>query len=298
MAKSTVRASTFLAALGMLAIRGTSAAEIPKYDHVVVVIMENQAASDIVGNPAAPYINGLIGQGAYFSQSSALTHPSQPNYIALFSGSTHGVFNDSCPQNLGNVENLGHQMLAADLSFVGYSEDLPSMGYTGCASGDYARKHNPWVDFSNIPADSNLPWTAFPADYSLLPELSFVIPNLCNDMHDCPIATGDAWLRDHLDSYVQWAKTNNSLFELTWDEDNFTPVNRIVTVFAGADVVTGTYETPINHYSVLRTIEGIFDLTCLGNAATAPAITEIWGDGETIFSDGFDQAFDVCTVAD
>lgn len=278
--------------------RGALAAAIPRYDHVVVAIMENRDPAEVVGSPSAPYINALLAQGAYFAQSFALVHPSQPNYIALFSGSTQGVTDDGCPYDFGAEDNLGRQLLDAGFSFAGYSEDLPAVGYTGCASGGYVRKHNPWVDFSNVPAASNQPWTAFPSDHSQLPTFSFVIPNLCNDMHDCPVATGDAWLRDHLDAYVQWAKTHNSLFVLTWDEDAFTPVNRIVTVFAGAGVVPGTYATRIDHYSVLRTFEVMYGLGCLGNAAHASAITAIWGDGETIFDDGFDRAIDACAVAD
>jgi len=277
--------------------RTAFAVAIPRYDHVVVAILENQDPGDIIGSSAAPYINDLAAQGAYFSQSFALVHPSQPNYIALFSGSTQGVDDDSCPHDFGDTENLAHQLLGAGFSFAGYSEDLPSVGYTGCASGGYVRKHNPWVDFGNVPAAGNQPWTAFPSDYSQLPTFSFVIPNLCNDMHDCPIATGDAWLHDHLDAYVQWAKTHNSLFVLTWDEDRFTSVNRIVTIFAGAGVAPGTYATRIDHYSVLRTFEVMYGLDCLGNAASASAITAIWGDGETIFADGFDHRIDVCAAA-
>lgn len=295
---SRTQAFALVSVAALAAARGALAAAIPRYDHVVVAIMENRNPAEIVGSPSAPYINALLAQGAYFAQSFALVHPSQPNYIALFSGSTRGVTDDGCPYDFGGVDNLGRQLLDAGFSFAGYSEGLPAVGYTGCVSGGYVRKHNPWVDFSNVPAASNRPWTAFPSDYSQLPTFSFVIPNLCNDMHDCPVATGDAWLRDHLDAYVQWAKAHDSLFVLTWDEDAFTPVNRIVTVFAGAGVVPGTYPARIDHYSALRTFEVMYGLDCLGNAADASAITAIWGDGETIFADGFDRAVDVCAGAD
>ena len=102
---------------------------------------------------------------------------------------------DSCPHTFAGA-NLGSQALAAGLGFAGYSEGLPSVGYTGCTSGRYARKHNPWVNFTNVPAASNQPLTSFPTDYSTLPAVSFVIPNLDHDMHDGTIAQGDTWIHD------------------------------------------------------------------------------------------------------
>ena len=142
-----------------------SVAAVPRPDHVVVLVLENHSSSNILGNGSAPYINSLASSGASMTQSFALTHPSQPNYIALFSGSANGVTDDSCPHTFA-TDNLGAQLGAAGLDFVGYSEDLPAVGYTGCGSQGYARKHNPWVDFSNVPAASNQPLTSFPTDYS------------------------------------------------------------------------------------------------------------------------------------
>jgi phosphatidylinositol-3-phosphatase len=94
-----------------------------------------------------------------------------------------------------SAENLAHQLTAAGLSFKGYSESMPSNGYTGCSSGTYMRKHNSWVDFSNNAASVNLTYASFPA-------VSFVTPNMCNDMHDCSIGTGKSWLQSHLDAYA------------------------------------------------------------------------------------------------
>jgi hypothetical protein len=135
--------------------------------------------------------------GANFTESYAITHPSQPHYIAQFSGDTQGVANDSCPHTF-TADNLGQQLIAAGLGFAGYSEALPSAGYTGCTSGDYARKHAPWVNFSDLDRSTNQPFTAFPADFTQLPAVSYVIPDLCNDMHDCSVSTGDTWLRTTL----------------------------------------------------------------------------------------------------
>lgn len=249
---------------------------IPRYDHVVIVIMENQSADQIIGNANAPYINSLANSGAYFSNSHGITHPSQPNYIGLFSGSTQGVTDDSCPKSFSGA-NLGSQLIAAGFTFAGYSEDMPSVGYTGCSIAKYARKHNPWVNFSNVPTASNQPFTAFPSDFTKLPTVSFVIPNLCNDNHDCPTNTGDTWLKTKLDAYVQWAKTHNSLLILTWDEDDFQAANHIPTIFVGAKISPAVYLTNINHYSVLRTLEDMYGLSPIGNAASATAIVDPWG---------------------
>src|SRR5215471_15206988 len=125
----------------------------PRPDHVLVVVLENKASTQIEGNPDAPYLNGLLASSAVMTASRAVAHPSEPNYLALFSGSTHGVTDDRCPLNLGDEPNLGRQLLDAGRTFAGYSEDLPSVGFTGCSSANsYAAKHSPWVHFGNLPA--------------------------------------------------------------------------------------------------------------------------------------------------
>ncbi|MGB8715614.1 MAG: alkaline phosphatase family protein [Rhodanobacteraceae bacterium] len=267
-------------------VNAAAATEVPVYDHVVIVIMENHSYDEIIGNADAPYINSLAAQGANFTQYFAVAHPSQPNYIALFSGSAQGVTDDQCPFDFTGIDNLGAQLIAAGLSFTGYSEDLPQTGFTGCSSGLYARKHNPWVDFDTVPSSGNQPLTLFPTDYSTLPTLAFVIPNLCNDMHNCSVATGDAWLQSHLDGYVQWATTHNSLFVLTWDEDDHSQNNRIATVLVGAHVVPGSYADTGGHYRTLATLEAMYGLPPLGQANGVAPITTIWSD--VIFTDGFE----------
>jgi hypothetical protein len=256
------------------------AAAAPAFDHVIIVMFENKNYSSIKGSSSAAYLNSLASQGTLFTSSFGLTHPSQPNYIGLFSGSQQGVSNDDCPKNF-KTGNLGQQLLDAGKSFKGYSEGLPSAGYTGCKSGRYRRKHAPWADFPTVSGSAyNVPYSSFPSDYSKLPTVSFVIPDMCNDMHDCSIATGDGWLKKHLDSYVQWAKTHNSLLITTFDEDNFTSVNQIHTVFVGANVKAGYQSsTQINHYNVLRTLEDMYGLPALGNAKNKSPISDAWTTG-------------------
>jgi hypothetical protein len=141
----------------------------------VVVVMENRSYSDIIGNRSAPYINALAQSGALFTHSFAITHPSEPNYLALFSGSTQDVMDDSCPHSYGSP-NLATSVVAAGGTFTGYSESLPSAGYRGCEASPYARKHAPWVNFSSVPPQENQPFSTFPHDLTALPTLSFVVP--------------------------------------------------------------------------------------------------------------------------
>lgn len=249
--------------------------DVPRPDHTVVVLEENHAYSDIIGSASAPYMNALAQQGALFTNSSAVTHPSQPNYLALFSGGAQDISDDSCP-NTFDTANLGHQLLAAGDTFAGYSQSLPSTGFTGCTSGDYARKHSPWVDFANVPASDNRPFSAFPADHAALPTVSFVTPDLANDMHDGSIEQADTWLRTNLADYVTWARTHDSVLVLTFDEDDTSHDNHIATVVVGAHVRPGRYDERIDHYSVLRTIEAAYGLAPLGSAASAAPITDIW----------------------
>jgi acid phosphatase len=237
--------------------------------------MENHSYAQIIGNPDAPFINDLARRGALFTRSYAIGHPSQPNYLALFSGSTQGITDDSCP-NRFTAPNLAADLLRAGRSFAGYAEGLPGPGSPACSAGDYARKHVPWADFPTVPGSASLPFTSFPADYTRLPAVSFVIPDLCHDMHDCSVGTGDAWLRARLGGYADWAMNHDSLLIVTWDEDDDSAGNHIATIFAGQRVKPGRYTEPVTHYSVLATIEAAYGLPRDGQAATATPITDIW----------------------
>jgi len=283
--------------------------QLPVPDHVVCVILENHSYDQILGNSAAPYLNGLVrdSAAALFTRSYALTHPSQPNYLMLFSGSDQGVTNDGVPKKLPLTSpNLGAGLLQAGRTFFGYSEDLPAIGFDGKSSGHYVRKHNPWVnwqgaDSNGIPDTLNLPLTSFPSNYDLLPTVSFVIPNQDHDMHNGTdpkrINKADAWLRDHLDGYVQWAQSHNSLVIITFDEGHERPgnlfnrifgffqnedeggsseSNHIFTVFVGEMVKRGSYDQKIDHYSVLRTIEEMYGLSHAGSSAESSAVGNVW----------------------
>jgi len=269
--------ATLVTAAGCISAAGPAgaAARLPQYDHVVVVVEENHTASAILGNKDAPYMNSLASGGAVMTRSFAVAHPSQPNYLALFAGDTFGVTSDKCPLNLGDAPNLASALLSAGRSFGGYSEGLPETGSPVCKAGGYARKHAPWTNFTNVPASVSMPMSAFTGDGSL-PTVSFVVPNLDDDMHDGSVAQADAWLSAHLSGYANWAKANNSLLILAWDEDDDSADNRIPTIFYGAGVKPGVYSQAISHYNVLSTIQESYGLPKTGLAASAPPVTGIW----------------------
>ena len=250
-------------------------AKIPVPDHVVIVMEENHGYSEIIGNSQAPYINSLATSGALFTKSYAITHPSQPNYLDLFSGSNQGVTDDSCPHTF-TTNNEESELRARHFTFKGFSEGLPGKGSEVCTQGEYARKHVPWTNFTNDPGKFDLPFTSFPTDYTKLPTVSWVIPNLLDDMHDGTIAQGDSWLDNKLSAYVSWAMSNNSLLIVTWDEDDGSQSNRVATIFVGPMVKTGQYSENITHYTLLRTIEAMYGLKPLGNSAGVKPIKDVW----------------------
>ncbi len=257
---------------------------LPKPDHIVIVIEENHAFGQIIDSPAAPYLNMLARKGALLTNSHAITHPSQPNYIALFAGTIEGVNGNTCPTSL-TAPNLSSTLTQAGQSFIGYSEDLPAVGATDCIAGAYARKHNPWVDWQSSPinsvfSDRNRPFTDFPKDFHTLPTVSIVVPNQENDMHhgNDPdrILRADQWLRTNLDRYVQWAETHNSLLIVTWDEDNGKSDNHIPTILVGPMVRAGRYGEPTDHYVLLRTIIDMYGAKPVGLSRQASPLTTIW----------------------
>jgi hypothetical protein len=285
-------------------------ADLPVYDHVVIVVEENKGYEQIIGNPAADYINNVLKkEGANFTRAYAEEHFSEGNYFWLFSGDNQNVgYLDRIPSKWNNsaypftAANLGQQLIANGLSFKGYSESLPAIGFRGDDKGLYARKHVPWISFANVPngstlaTSSNLRFADFPrdpADYHTLPTVAFVIPNQGNDMHNGPgdksIPAGDAWLKQYLDPYYQWAKRHNSLLIVTFDETDdkgghfgltdpqacvasdreqcLALQNRIVTIFAGAHIRPGDYPEGkgITHVNILRTLEAMYGLPKAGS---------------------------------
>ena len=263
----------------ILVAQSVIADPLPRPDHIVIVMEENKSFQQIIGNKDAPYINALAQRGMLFTESYGITHPSQPNYLALFSGSTHNITNDACLLELTG-DNLASMLIAQNLSFVSYSESLPEASYLGCMSGAYMRKHNPLSNWLAL-AKLNQPYSAFPQDFNMLPTVALVMPNQRNDMHDGSIAQGDDWLAQNIDKYAQWALMHNSLLIVTWDEDNGSAGNHIATVFLGAMVKPGQSAQHINHYTLLRMISEMYDLPYLGHSSEEKSISSIWKSSGT-----------------
>ena len=270
-------------------------ANLPVYDHIVIVVEENKNYDEIIGNPAAPYINGTLkAEGANLIQMYGEEHHSQGNYFWLFSGSNQNVgFTDDIPEKPILASNLAEQLINTGRSFKGYSEDLPTIGSRVSDStnpGLYARKHVPWISFSNVPngptvaISSNLRFLDFPSDYSSLPTVSIVVPNLVNDMHNGStpdnIMAGDKWLQERINGYYNWAKEHNSLLILTFDENDkkgetgltdpasveLEGKNQVVTILAGAHIKQGDYpeNKGVTHVNILRTLEAMYKLSKSG----------------------------------
>ncbi len=299
-----MKASILIAGLVALGTLSSSSpqgsSDIPRYDHVIIVIEENHAYGELIGSTNAPYINELAKGGVIFTDSHGIGHPSQPNYLALFSGSTQGVTDDNCLDKVTpyKTPNLGAALLSKGLTFKGYAQTMPSTGYLGCDFQKstltlaylYARKHAPWVSWlgtgpNNIPASLSLPMTDFPKDFKKLPTLAFAIPNMDYDMHNigapgdaAAIQRGDHWLKEYISKYARWAKKHNSLLIVTFDEDDYDPQNgnRIPTIFYGAKLKHQEYSNTINHYNVLHTLEVMYGLPSADNVSAAP-ISGIWG---------------------
>lgn len=267
-----------IALLAAIFPHSAHAGQLPRPDHVVVVIEENRGYSQIMNmRNSNSYIHALARRGVLFTQSYGVTHPSQPNYLALFSGSTQGITRNSCPHTFDSA-NLASSLLDKGLSFASYSESLPAEGDLSCSSGAYQRKHNPVANWqgTRLPADANQRFADFPGDFSRLPTVSFVIPDQDNDMHDGSFEAADDWLKRHIDPYIEWATNHNSLLILTWDEDDYQEGNHIVTILVGPMVRKGSSEQRIDHYGVLRTLLDFYELPAFGTSRDAEAIKNIW----------------------
>ncbi len=254
-------------------------AAVPHYAHVVVVMEENHGYGQVIGNPAAPFENAMARGGVNFTNAHAGYHPSQPNYLEFFSGSTHGVTDDHCITNRLHERSLGGQVRAAGKTFTAYADGLPKPGSVICESGDYYRYHNVPLAFADVPASHVVPFTQFPRGrYAQLPAVSWVTPNYAHDMHNGTVAAGDAWLRANLGGYAGWASGHNSLLMVVFDEDDDSgPTNHIPAILSGAHLKTGDNATSITHDTLLALIEDSFGLPRLGNAINQivpPVFTE------------------------
>ena len=255
------------------------------FGHIYLIVMENSSYSDIVGNSNAPYLNSLIANYGLATNYRGVARPSEPNYLALFSGSTQGVADN-------NNHNLDGQTIADQLEAHGktwkvFAQNVPLDCATGemasggeDGAGDYARKHEPAISFtaiSAVPARC-LNITDFTHFDPAAADFEFITPNLCNNMHDCSTATGDAFLRKFVPTILDSpAWQQGGLLFITWDESEGTASNQVATLVISKAAAKG-FQSAIahDHYSLLRTIEDIWGLGCLNKTCTANNFNEFF----------------------
>ncbi len=265
----------------------------PAPEHIAVIVMENEEYGDVIGRRSAPFINGLAKRYALASRMFGITHPSLPNYLALTGGSTFGISSDCTDCSVG-ASSIVTQMTAARVSWKAYMQDLPAPCFTGSGAGEYAKRHDPFVYYRSLVADRRLcghvvPLSELAADEGArtLPRFIWITPNVCNDMHDCSVTTGDRFLSQLVPPLLAELGRNGLLF-LTWDEGTtndgccrLAAGGRIVTIVAGPGArAHATLKTPVDHYSVLQTIDDLLGLPRLRNAACActPSLAPLLAD--------------------
>jgi hypothetical protein len=251
----------------------------------VVVVFENKEYGNVIGNPYAPNFNRLAAAGALLTNYEGVSHPSLPNYLALVSGSTHGIHSDCTTCTVRGL-SLADTLRTKGRTWKTYVEGLPRPGYAGASFKRYAKKHDPFLYFRNVlrsPAMRKLvvPLTQLPADVvnNTLPSFALVVPDLCHSTHDCSVSTGDAWLHSVIEPLLKAPALARSVVFVVFDE-GYTNVGgggHVPALALGPAVRPGTrYARNTNHYGLLATIEAAWALPRLGRSRTATPITGIW----------------------
>ena len=259
-----------------------------QFGHVVIVVEENTNYSSVIGSSAMPYLNGLASQYGYATEYYGNTHPSIGNYFMLTTGQI--ITNDDSYATPVTADNVVRRLIAAGKTWKDYAEDLPSVGYLGYGEiGNYASKHNPIIYFSDVRNDPNqarnvVPFTQFATDLAngSLPNYSFVVPNLCNDGHDCGLSTADNWLKNKIAPLLSNATfRQDGLLIITFDEsgsDDTHGGGRIAWVVVSPKAKTGyTSTTFYQHQSTLRLmLKGLGITSFPGASSSAPDMSEFF----------------------
>ena len=265
-----------------------------RFGHVFIVVEENANYSDVIANPAMPYFNGLANQYGLATNYFAVAHPSSPNYFELTTGQTLAPLSLTdavTPSNFPvDANNVVRDLLAAGKTWKSYAEDIPSVGYTGGDTGRYAVRHNPLAYFTDVQNDAKqvqnlVPFAQLAADLNTanLPDYSFIVPNLCNDAHDCSLGTADAWLKINIDPLIHSPQFQiDGLLIIVFDEAN------TLDLTSGGGHVAAVVVSPLakrayksiafyQHQSVLRLmLEGLGVTKLPGDAAAAPPMWEFF----------------------
>lgn len=263
-----------------------STLSVPRRGHVWVVVFENKDDNEIIGSKDAPFFNELISKGAVTEAYQGIAHPSQPNYLALVSGSTQGILDNDA--HTVDAPTVFDQLDAAGLDWRVAAENVPPGCFQGATAtggadgpGTYARKHEPAITFQSISSDPQrcariVGFSSFQADAA---PFQLVIPHLCHDMHDCGVSDGDAWLRSFIPRITDSpAFQQDGLLVITFDEGvHGDQDNDVTTVVLGPGVKPGfVTSVPHSHYSLLRTIQEALGLPCLAASCDANTLGEVF----------------------
>jgi acid phosphatase len=257
----------------------------PAFSKVVVIVFENKSPRMVLHNPAAPTFNALARRYATLSRYDAVAHPSLPNYIALISGSTQGIASNCIRCSIAS-RDLADTLHRAGKTWKTYAEGLPAPGFEGRRVGWYARKVNPFLYFRDVTSDPRrlariVPYSQLGRDIVArrLPDFSLVVPNLCHDMHSCSVGVGDSWLRQQLPLLLKSPQLRHGVIFVLFDEGagNAGGGGHVPALVIGPLVRPGSVASePVDHYSVLRTIEQAWGLPYLGKSRDATPISGIW----------------------
>ncbi|MEO5780326.1 MULTISPECIES: alkaline phosphatase family protein [Arthrobacter] len=256
-------------------------------DHVVIIVLENKSASEVLAGAQSPYFSRLAQDYALAANYQAIMRPSLPNYIAMTAGTNAGITSNCKPKDCSrDVRSIADSIQDSGRTWKMYAEGMrePCLAEN---SGKYAVKHNPFMYYRSVTADKAscagrvVPYTMLDQDLMSaagLPDYAFISPDMCNGTHDCPIRTGDDWLAREVPKILGSPSftTRNSLLVVTWDEGGKND-NRVATVFAGPAARNGyTSQTAYTHYSLLRTIEDAWGLPPLTeNDRNAPVMRDL-----------------------
>lgn len=246
-----------------------------------MVVFENTSYNQAVRQPA---FGDLAKKGVLFTNFHAETHPSQPNYIAMVSGSTYGVTNNRSVTL--DVPHIGDLLELKGRDWRAYVDQYPGNCYLGDKFGGYTRKHLPFISFQNVQEDKvrcakivNSEKFDDDIENGNLADYSLYIPDNKNNGHDTGVAFAGTWFSSRFKSLIEDPiKMKDLLFIVTFDEGTWLGNNQIFTAFYGGSVRPGTQvSTRHDHYSLLRLLEEEWDLGSLNqNDAEASLIEGIW----------------------
>jgi acid phosphatase len=274
--------------LGVAPTPADAATAVPSFRHIYLIVMENHEYGSIVGSSHAPYLNSLIRRYGLATNYHGVAHPSEPNYLALFGGSTFSIRDDGT--HTISARNLADQLEAHGRTWHVYAQDLPARCSTASAAyggvdlvgrpGWYARKHEPAISFADIASTSRCARITRLSGFSpTAASFELIVPNMTDDMHDGSIAEGDAFLRAFVPRITSSAAFADSLLLITWDEGT-TSIGgggHVATLVISPRVPAGRRSSiSHSHYSLLRTIEDAWGLGCLAWTCAANDLREFF----------------------